>query len=71
MGLISGQLPIKTKQQNKMKKNKKQYPMDGPTLETQRLMQSPRENHERLRKILLAKGSTITREETLAILDLQ
>lgn len=53
------------------RQSKKQYPMDGPSLAAQRLMQSPRANRDDLRKLLCHKGSQVTREETLAILELK
>jgi hypothetical protein len=52
-------------------KKAKHYPMNGPSMEAQRLMESPRANRARLRQILTAKGSLVTREETLAILELK
>jgi hypothetical protein len=43
-------------------KTPKRYPMNGPTLEIQRLMQSPRRNAERLLQWL--KSNPTMRHET-------
>lgn len=50
-------------------KRKKQYPMDGPSIEVQRLMERPRANHDRLKSYFGDRHNI--RRETLAILDLK
>lgn len=51
-----------------MSKKPKRYPMDGPNLEIQRLMERPRANREALRRYFADRKNM--RPETLAILDL-
>jgi hypothetical protein len=52
-----------------MKRNPKHYPMDGPSLVLQRLMQSPRANREAIKQCLKSEKAC-KRDETLAILEL-
>lgn len=49
-------------------KRPKQYPMNGPSREIQRLMMSPRRNKAELKS--WAKANPTMRPETLAIIDL-
>ena len=51
-----------------MSKHPKKYPMDGPNLEIQRLMERPRANRERLRSYF--KDRKNMRTETSAITEL-
>jgi hypothetical protein len=48
-----------------MKRNPKQYPMNGPSLEAQRLMEHPRRNRAELWPLI---GRKSMREETRAVL---
>lgn len=48
-----------------MKRRQKQYPMDGPNMEIQRLMEQPRRNAGRLRKYF--KDRPNMRPETVAV----
>lgn len=50
-------------------KKSKQYPMNGPSLEIQRLMEQPRKNRAHLKAYF--KDRQNMRPETLAILDLK
>lgn len=53
-----------------MKRNKpKQYPMDGPSLEAQRMMEQPQKNHRWLKHYF--KTHPNMRPETKAVLDLR
>ena len=49
-------------------KTPKRYPMDGPNLEIQRLMERPRENRQRLKQYFADRKNM--RPETTAILNL-
>lgn len=52
-----------------MKKQPKKYPMNGPSLHIQRLMESPRRNADELKS--WAKSKPEMRSETLAIISLK
>lgn len=47
------------------RRNPKNYPMDGPSLHAQWLMQSPRKNREALKPLI---GKKSMRDETRAVL---
>ena len=51
-------------------KSPKHYPMNGPSLPAQRLMEAPRQNKKWLRGYF-AENYKIQRHETLAILNLK
>ena len=50
-------------------KRPKHYPMNGPSIEVQRMMERPRANRDRLRSYFGDRANI--RRETLAILDLK
>lgn len=50
-------------------KRPKSYPMNGPSLEVQALMQFPRRNHTLLKRAF--KVARITRPETVALCNLK
>jgi len=52
-----------------MKKNPKRYPMNGPSIEVQRLMERPRANRDRLKSYFGDRSGI--RPETLAILNIK
>ena len=49
-------------------KSKKSFPMNGPSLEMQRLMERPRQNRKVLKNYF--KDSKITRPETVEVCNL-